>query len=371
VAVGKGTLESMGLTQFGDVYRGRRVLLTGHTGFKGSWLALWLTELGAHVTGCSLPPPTLPNHWDLLDLGMPKQPFDVRDAGAILQLIELVAPEIVFHLAAQSLVRRSYRDPLETWSTNVMGTGNVLDACRDTPSVRAAVVVTSDKCYENRGLDRGYRETDVLGGYDPYSASKAATELMVASYRNASFAREHAPLLATARAGNVIGGGDWSEDRLIPDLVRAVSKADTLEIRNPTATRPWQHVLESLSGYLSLGQRLLEGNRECEGAWNFGPGADDNRTVTDVLTRMRVFWPELAWKVTERPQPHEAQLLYLDSGKARDELGWHPIWSLDTALRTTADWYRLYLETGRAESRSQLMRYVADAHANGVTWTSR
>jgi CDP-glucose 4,6-dehydratase len=193
---------------------------------------------------------------------------------------------------------------------------------------------------------------------------------MVASYRNASFACGHTPLLATARAGNVIGGGDWSEDRLIPDLVRAVSKCDMLEIRNPTSTRPWQHVLESLSAYLSLGQGLLDGHQKCEGAWNFGPSAEDNRTVTDVLTRMRAFWPELAWRMAEHPQPHEAQLLYLDSGKARDELGWRPIWSLDTALRATADWYRHYLETGRTASRTQLEQYVVDARANGATWTS-
>ena len=216
-------MESLEVTQFGDIYRGRRVLVTGHTGFKGSWLALWLTELGADVTGCSLPPPTSPNHWDLLRLKITDHRLDIRDGATLKGLVRSTQPEIVIHLAAQSLVRRSYRDPLETWSTNVMGTANLLEACRQVAGVRAVVVVTSDKCYENQGWERGYRESDRLGGHDPYSASKAATELVAASYRAAFFGSGSAPLLATARAGNVIGGGDWSEDRLIPDLVRAAS----------------------------------------------------------------------------------------------------------------------------------------------------
>ena len=361
-------MESLEVTQFGNVYRGRRVLLTGHTGFKGSWLALWLTELGADVTGCSLAPPTSPNHWDLLGLEIADHRLDVRDAAAIANVIRNAQPELVFHLAAQSLVRRSYRDPVETWSTNVMGSVNVLDACRQATEVRGIVIVTSDKCYENRGWARGYRETDRLGGYDPYSASKAATELVAASYREALFGSKIAPLLATGRAGNVIGGGDWSEDRLIPDLVRAVAAGSTLEIRSPNATRPWQHVLEPLSAYLLLGQKLLEGCCECEGGWNFGPGPDDNCTVVEVLKRMRVFWPGLAWQVTQQTQPHEAQLLYLDSNKARKKLGWRPVWPLETTLRATADWYRHYHEDGRAKSRSQLKQYVADAREAGLSW---
>jgi CDP-glucose 4,6-dehydratase len=356
--------------QFGDTYRGRRVLVTGHTGFKGSWLALWLTDLGAEVTGISLPPPTSPNHWDLLGLAIAEHRLDVRDASAIARVVSQVRPEVVFHLAAQSLVRRSYRDPLETWSTNVVGTASVLEACRQTGSVRAVLVVTSDKCYESQGWERGYRETDRLGGHDPYSASKAAAELVAASYRSAFFGSGDAPLLATARAGNVIGGGDWSEDRLIPDLVRAAAAGSTLEIRSPNATRPWQHVLESLSAYLLLGQKLLEGRCECEGGWNFGPGSDDNCTVAEVLNSMRVFWPGLAWQVTQQAQPHEAQLLYLDSGKAHTELGWQPVWSLQTTLRATADWYRHYQDDGRAESRSQLRQYIADARAAGLAWSS-
>ena len=362
-------MESLVLKLFADQYRDCKVLLTGHTGFKGSWLALWLTELGAEVTAMALPPGTNPNHWELLGLNLTDHRLDMRDSAAVSRVLASSEPDIVFHLAAQPLVRRSYRDPLETWSTNVMGTANLLEACRQTPSVRAIVVVTSDKCYENQEWPWGYRETDKLGGHDPYSASKAATELVVASYRNAFFHGLDAPLLASARAGNVIGGGDWSEDRLIPDLVRAVAEKSPLEIRSPHATRPWQHVLESLSGYLLLGQQLLEERRDLAAGWNFGPEAEGNSTVDDVLTRLNTHWPELAWQATSHPQPHEANLLYLDSTKAKTQLGWKPIWSLDDAITATADWYRKFLATGQADSRAQLASYVAAARAVGVAWT--
>ncbi len=351
---------------FAGQYSGRRVLLTGHTGFKGSWLALWLTELGASVIGVALPSDTSPNHWDMLGLDISDYRLDVRGAQGLAQVVNSAKPEIVFHLAAQSLVRRSYRNPLETWSTNVMGTANLLEACRQTESVRAIVVVTSDKCYENQEWSRGYRETDRLGGHDPYSASKAATELVAASYHSAYFSAAEAALLATARAGNVIGGGDWSEDRLIPDLVR--SMPGTLEIRSPLATRPWQHVLESLSGYLLLGQKLLEGRREMAESWNFGPEADDNETVAGVLARLSAYWPGLEWHTTGAPQPHEAHLLCLDSAKARSRLGWQPVWKLDEALAATAHWYRTYLATGQVESRLQLETFVARARTQGAGW---
>jgi CDP-glucose 4,6-dehydratase len=354
---------------FGGAYHGRRILVTGHTGFKGSWLALWLTELGAEITGLALAPPTSPSHWDLLDLDIAEHRLDVRDASAVAQAVARAQPEIVFHLAAQSLVRRSYRDPVDTWSTNVMGTVNLLEACRRAGSVRAIVIVTTDKCYENREQERGYRETDRLGGHDPYSASKAATELVAASYRSAFFGSREAPLLATARAGNVIGGGDWSEDRLIPDLVRAVASGSGLEVRSPDATRPWQHVLESLMGYLLLGQKLLAGDRNCEGAWNFGSGADDKRTVADVLIQMRAFWPGLTWQVSHQPQPHEAHLLCLDNSKARTKLGWRPVWPLETTFRATAEWYQCFLATRHTQSRSQLRQYVADARNAGFAWS--
>jgi CDP-glucose 4,6-dehydratase len=359
------------LTQFGDSYRGRRVLLTGHTGFKGSWLALWLGELGAKVTGVSLAPPTSPSHWDLLHLELVDRRLDIRDAAAVSEVVARTKPEIVFHLAAQALVRRSYSKPLDTWTTNVAGTASLLEACRNVPGIRAIVVVTSDKCYENRSERRSYRETDPLGGHDPYSASKAAAELVAASFRDSFFHRADAPLLATARAGNVIGGGDWSEDRLIPDLARGVAAGAAVEIRSPDATRPWQHVLESLSGYLLLGQRLLGGARTCAGPWNFGPGADDDRSVADVLDEMKTFWPRLTWQVTKQPQPHEAQRLSLDSSRARNELGWQPVWALKEALRATAEWYSRYLESGHVASRAQLRDYLTDAQERDLGWAAR
>ena len=353
---------------FDDTYHGRRVLVTGHTGFKGSWLALWLTTLGARLTGVALPPPTDPNHWDLLDLKVTDQRGDIREFEALAGIVAEARPEIVFHLAAQPLVRRSYRDPLETWSTNVLGTVNLLEACRLTTDVRAVVVITTDKCYQNREWVWGYRENDPLGGYDPYSASKAGAELVAASYQSAFFDNPDAPLVATARAGNVIGGGDWSEDRLIPDLVRALATGAPLAIRFPQATRPWQHVLESLSGYLLLGQKLLEGQRELAGAWNFGPYPRDNRTVGEILERLRDHWPTLAWAVNPDPQLHEAGLLYLDSTKARQLLGWRPVWELEDGLHATAVWYQHFLDSGVACSQEQLDQYLTAARAVELPW---
>ncbi len=357
------------MTCFGNRYRGRRVLLTGHTGFKGSWLALWLKELGAEVTCLALDPATQPSHWASLQLDLPEHRIDIRHTAAVAAAVQHADPEMVFHLAAQPLVRRSYRDPVETWSTNVMGTVSMLEACRLAPSLRAIVVVTTDKCYENREWEWGYREIDPLGGHDPYSASKAAAELVVGSYRTAFFAMSDAPLLASARAGNVIGGGDWSEDRLIPDLVRALSARTALEIRSPGATRPWQHVLESLSGYLRLGQLLLEGRREFAEAWNFGPDAEGNRTVGEVLELLQRYWPALHWRVTSQPQPYEATLLHLDSAKARLRLDWKPVWKLEDGLRATADWYRAWLENGEVASATQLQRYLDAARHSGLAWS--
>lgn len=353
---------------FGDAYSQRRVLVTGHTGFKGSWLALWLQSLGAHVTGVALPSASSPSHWDLLHLDMPNHEVDIRDSAALLSTIRNTEPEIVFHLAAQSLVRPSYRDPLQTWSTNVMGTANLLEACRQVRNIQAVVVVTTDKCYENQEWPWGYRENDRLGGHDPYSASKAATELVASSYRSAFFHSPGGPLLATARAGNVIGGGDWAADRLVPDLVRSVSARKALEIRSPDATRPWQHVLDSLSGYLALGQRLLAGDSIAASAWNFGPGPEANQTVASVLDRMSLYWPALAWQRAVGEQPHEARLLYLDSAKARTELGWRTVWSLDETLAATAEWYQEHEANGLPPSRAQLHRYQEAAIAGGLGW---
>lgn len=353
---------------FGDCYHGKRVLLTGHTGFKGSWLALWLQALGAEVIGLALPPSTSPAHWSLLGLDIQEHMVDVRDAERVRQVVRAARPDVVFHLAAQSLVRRSYQAPLETWGSNVMGTANLLQACRDQPALRAIVVVSSDKCYENREWEWGYRESDRLGGHDPYSASKGATELVAASFRRSFFQEAGAACVATARAGNVIGGGDWSDDRLVPDLVRAASTGGVLSVRSPDARRPWQHVLDSLSGYLRLGQCLLEGGADFAQAWNFGPDMAANRSVAEVLGGLSRHWDGLRWASTDMPQPHEARLLYLDSAKARARLGWQTPWSLDDTLRATATWYRAFLDHRRVPSAEQLAEYIGAARAKGIPW---
>jgi CDP-glucose 4,6-dehydratase len=357
------------MRQFADIYRGKRVLLTGHTGFKGSWLSLWLNELGAKVTGVALTPNTSPNHWDLLNLSHNDYRKDIRDSIALRQIFNDTQPEIVFHLAAQALVRRSYVDPIETWSTNVLGTANILEACRQHETVRAVVVITTDKCYENREWTWGYRENDRLGGHDPYSASKAGTELVAASYRSSFFNTDNSPLLATGRAGNVIGGGDWSQDRLIPDLIRSLERNQPLEIRSPFATRPWQHVLESLSGYLLLGQKLLEGKRAIADSWNFGPTPESNCSVIEVLDKLQKVWSHLSWEDTGNQHPHESTLLYLDSSKARRLLGWESVWDIDTTLVKTADWYRAWLENKDVISNVQLEDYINHAGQANVEWT--
>lgn len=359
----EGPLEGVGLSLFADIYRSRRVLVTGHTGFKGSWLALWLNELGAEVTGIALDPDTTNNHWDLLNLKATDCRHDIRDSEKLKSLIEAARPEIVFHLAAQSLVRRSYQKPLDTWTTNVIGTANVLDACRRAGSVKALVVTTTDKVYANQESPRGYCEDDGLGGHDPYSASKAACEILIESYRKSFLDGNNDLLLASARAGNAIGGGDWSEDRLIPDLVRAMEERKSLLIRSPSATRPWQHVLDCLAGYLTLGQRLLEGRRECAAAFNFGPDPHDNQTVAEVLGMLAGHWARFAWQQSTDPHPHESTLLHLDSSKARCMLEWRPVWSLAQTLEATATWYRGFYEERMVLSRKQLLEYTELARA--------
>ena len=368
--VRKSTLEVLGVNLFANIYDGKRVLVTGHTGFKGSWLCLWLNELGAEVIGASLPPDIKHSHWNLINLAIDVHRCDIRDYIHVEQIIKKIQPQIVFHLAAQPLVRRSYKDPLETWTTNVTGTVNVLEACRHMPSVKAIVAITSDKCYENYEVSRGYREDDRLGGYDPYSASKAASELVANSYRRGFFDAEAGALLATARAGNVVGGGDWSNDRLIPDLVRAISEHKSLEIRSPGATRPWQHVLESLSGYLLLGQKLLMGCREMAGPWNFGPKPEGNRTVLEVLREFNKAWADTKWHETVGYQPHESGLLSLDSSKAHSKLNWQPVWNIDRTIVKTVDWYKEWLQTGHVISREQLASYAADARCASVEWAN-
>jgi CDP-glucose 4,6-dehydratase len=358
---------------FSGIYRNRKVLITGHTGFKGSWLAFWLKQLGAIVCGYSLAPETDPSHFSLLDLSTHSTIADIRNFGALINCFQTFQPEIVFHLAAQSLVRRSYQKPLETFETNVMGTANVLEACRKSDFVRAVIIVTSDKCYQNNEWEWGYRESDPLGGHDPYSASKGCAELVTAAFRNSFFVNNagaiNQPLIASVRAGNVIGGGDWAEDRLIPDVARAATRNERAKIRNPHATRPWQHVLEPLSGYLMLGQKLLEGDRAFADAWNFGPSDDDTLSVRRVLERMRCHWKVLDFIFeSDTYQPHEAGLLKLDSSRARQRLGWRPVWDCDQALERTAKWYQVFYEQGHVSTGDDLAAYVEAAQSLGALW---
>lgn len=328
----------------------RRVFITGHTGFKGSWLGLWLSSMGSVVRGFALEPPTQPNMFELVKLRDVTDTVigDIRNLDALTRSMAAFKPEVVFHLAAQSLVRESYQNPVDTYATNVLGTVNLLESVRKVPSVRAVVVITSDKCYENREWVWGYRENEAMGGYDPYSASKGCEELVVSSYRRSFFnpdSHEHTrPVaLASARAGNVIGGGDWAADRLIPDIVRSLVKGTTVTIRSPHAIRPWQHVLEPLSGYLLLALCLVEKGFTFADAWNFGPSDEDVRSVEWIVKRVCEFVPgNKGYRIDSAPQPHEAGYLKLDSSKARRMLGWQPRWSLDDALRQIVDWTLAY-----------------------------
>ena len=360
---------------FNRIYHNKRVLITGHTGFKGSWLALWLSTMGANVTGYSLPPPTEPNHFDLLNLDLNSIIGDIRDAKNLTRVFKEHQPEIVFHLAAQPIVRFSYKDPVETFSSNVMGTVNVFEASRESDTLRAIVNVTSDKCYENREWPWSYREIDPLGGYDPYSASKGCAEIIASCWRNSFFNIEnygnsHHTLLSSGRAGNVIGGGDWAADRLIPDMMRAVSQKSKVKIRNPHATRPWQHVLEPLSGYLLLGQRLLEGQKEFAEAWNFGPSEDGNSTVENIVGQAKKAWPKIDYETDAvSNQPHEARMLRLDCSKAIANLQWRPVWVGKTAVEKTALWYRAFYESNEVKSMEDLHSYIADAKNKNLVWT--
>jgi CDP-glucose 4,6-dehydratase len=335
-----------------SVWNGRRVFLTGHTGFKGSWLTLWLHKMGATVCGYSLAPPSTPNLFQVARIGelIEHVEGDVCDQQKLQSAMRNFAPDVVLHLAAQSLVRRSYEEPVLTYATNVMGTVNVLESIRNTRSVKAAVMVTTDKCYENREWHWGYRENDRLGGHDPYSNSKACAELVSASYRDSFFppARlgSHGVAVATARAGNVIGGGDWACDRLIPDLMRGFVAKEEVLIRNPEAIRPWQHVLEPLRGYLQLAERLLLEDADFASAWNFGPREEDARPVKWIVEEIALQWSSTAsWTVDERLHPHEATYLKLDCARARNLLGWSPALSLSDALRLIVEWYK-HWQTG-------------------------
>ena len=342
-------------------WQGRRVLVTGHTGFKGGWLSLWLHQLGAEVTGLALPAPTDPSFFEQTRLSelLHHIEGDVRDLAVVENAVREAQPEIVFHLAAQPLVRYSYDHPIETYATNVMGTAHVLDACRRVDSVQAVVCVTSDKCYENREWVWPYRESDPMGGHDPYSSSKGAAELVVAAYRRSYF--KSGARIASVRAGNVIGGGDWATDRLVPDIIRALLAGKRPEIRFPASVRPWQHVLDALSGYMLVGQRLLEGRDECATGWNFGPADEDTKPVGWIAERMLAAWGAEGWDSPDGPQPHEAVLLRLDCSKARSELGWNPALRLDDALAKVVEWHAEVHKGGDAREVSlrQLSEYRA------------
>ena len=352
-------------------WQDRRVLITGHTGFKGSWLSLWLQSLGAEVTGYALNPPTKPNLFDLANVtsGMKSVIGDIRDLNLLQRVIHDAKPEIVIHMAAQPLVRYSYANPIETYTTNVMGSVNILEAVRNTNGVKAVINVTSDKCYENREWIWSYRENEAMGGYDPYSNSKACAELVTAAYRSSYFNpvryQEHGVAIASARAGNVIGGGDWADDRLIPDFIRAIVAGETVMIRSPNAIRPWQHVLEPLSGYLILAEKLYtQGNAFTE-AWNFGPSDDDERSVDWIIKELVTHWGDsVKFKVyTGAANVHEAHFLKLDCSKARMNLGWKTTWDATEAIKRICAWHKAHLngQDMKAYTIAEIKQYQANA----------
>jgi CDP-glucose 4,6-dehydratase len=370
-------LVSLGVESalFRGAFAGRRVFVTGHTGFKGSWLAEWLLALGAEVTGYALDAPTDPSLF--VEAGLSERMRhvlgDVRDLDNLLAAMAVARPEAVFHLAAQPLVRRSYTEPVYTYETNVMGTVNLFESIRSTPSVRVAVNVTSDKCYENHETERPYREDDPLGGFDPYSSSKGCSELVTSAYRRSFFGEGSGVRIASARAGNVVGGGDWAEDRIVPDCVRALSAGEPIVVRNPDAVRPWQHVLEPLSGYLWLAARMLADGGGLEGAWNFGPQPSDVVSVRSIADAVVAEWGAGSWQTPEtaEAQPHEAGLLLLDISRADRELGWRPVWRTSRAIAAAAAWYRARNadpSSVPALVAADIDAYVGDARKAGAPW---
>ena len=373
-------MESLDLkTLFGGIYKNKTVFLTGHTGFKGSWLAEWLRLLGANVVGYSLKPDTEPAHFNLLKKGTsPYKPddytsiiADINNVKALQKALKTHNPDIVFHLAAQPLVRDSYKNPVLTYQTNVFGTLNLYEAIRSTPSVKAVICVTTDKVYDNKEWERGYTENDNLGGYDPYSASKACVEILSDSYRKSFF--QDKILLATVRAGNVIGGGDWANDRLLPDTVKAVVNNNPVFIRNPNAIRPWQHVLEPLSAYLLLGQKLLtpsSNQSHYATAWNIAPDLADCQPVKSVLEKVKKQWAKVDFQCeTDNENLHETHLLKLDTTKAKTELAWKPIWHLDKAIEKTIEWYKAFYDNNQVLTHSHIETYIKDAKQAHAVWT--
>jgi len=351
-----------------EFWRGKRVFLTGHTGFKGSWLSLWLQSLGSEVTGYATNPPTTPSLFEVADVaqGMTSVIADIRDLASLQKALKLASPDIVIHMAAQSLVRQSYVDPVGTYASNIMGTVHVLESVCHTPSVKAVLVVTTDKCYENKEWPWGYRENEPMGGHDPYSSSKGCAELVTAAYRS-SFMTQRGIAVATARAGNVIGGGDWAKDRLVPDTLKAFEQNNVVQLRNPQATRPWQHVLEPLSGYLTLAEHLyLQGPSYAEG-WNFGPHEEDARAVQWIVEQLVLSWGDGAsWQQDADQHPHEANYLKLDISKAKTQLGWSPSWNLQTALQNITLWHRAWLDQQDMKKLclDQIQQYTLAMQAN-------
>jgi CDP-glucose 4,6-dehydratase len=369
---------------FSDIYRGKRVLLTGHTGFKGSWIAEWLLDLGAEVTGLALPAPTHPAAFEQLGLAkrLHHRIGDIREFAVVRQIVEEARPDFVFHLAAQPLVRRSYEAPVETYATNVLGTVHVLEALRLGGRACTVVAITTDKCYENREWVHSYREEDPMGGYDPYSSSKGAAELIISAYRRSYFSRPDSPVrLASARAGNVIGGGDWALDRIVPDCIRALQRGEAIPVRNKVATRPWQHVLEPLSGYLLLGASIHQTAAAASpavpsplcGSFNFGPDLTSNRTVAALVQEVLKHWPG-QWEDRSDPKAvHEANLLNLATDKAFHFLKWRPVWNFEQTIKQTIDWYRQCLHdpaSAATLTAQQIQAYVTDARKQGLAWAA-
>ena len=344
-----------------EFWQGRRVFLTGHTGFKGSWLALWLHSLGAVVKGYALSPPTDPSLFNeaKIDSIIDSQISDIRDQDVLHKSMTTFNPDILIHMAAQPLVRYSYDVPIETYEVNVIGTAKVLEAARSCANLKAIVNITTDKCYENDGRSEGYKESDPMGGHDPYSSSKGCAELVASAYRR-SFLQEQGIELASVRAGNVIGGGDWADDRLIPDILRSFEKNEPVVIRNPKAIRPWQHVLEPLSGYLVLAQKLYENQENYAEGWNFGPNEKDVKPVDWILDKMITKWPNSSWELDQNSNPHEAGFLKLDISKAESKLGWKPVWGLSQTLDKIIDWQKAWLnkEDMQAVCLSEIEEYT-------------
>ena len=340
-----------GVVMFNNIYSGKTVLVTGHAGFKGSWLCLWLQRLGANVIGYGRAPRTEPNHYDILGGSADHWARDLLDFPMLQSVINLEQPDLVIHLAAKAIVARTFLEPRETFENNIMGTVNLLEAVRLCPSVKGVVAVTTDKIYEDKNWQWGYRENDEMGGEIPYDASKVCVENVIRCYRES-----YGVHIATARAGNVIGGGDWSEKRLIPDIVRSAAAGEKVIVHTPQSTRPWQHVLEPLSGYLMLGQRILEG-KNVNGAWNFGPDGDA-MSVLDILKTAKIYWPKIDWEVDNTPtHPKMVYLLRIDNSKAKDELGWRPAYNMKTAVKKTIEWYKDFYEHGLISSESDIIDY--------------